>query len=247
MATLATLTPRRFEEAFQSAEYKAFKDAVGKSASDNRLVIKNNIVIMGKNKVPIPSFVSLDKLKAHLQDESLALFMKYQDLYDKITVSERPEKYRKDYEDTIQKLEDIKQILVEADAFVDKNNDANVDAPITTIEERIASNDALMQSTINSMADNVHVEKKKIQKILKLYKDNMGLHQRLAEAHDNMNMDYVIFDETSKGTSPGVKEESKPEQKIKGARKTMKGGKIDDIQRAAIKTLVKKLMIDKLL
>lgn len=243
-----------FEEAFQSPEYTNFKDAVTKSTSDNRLVIKNNSVVVGKTKVPIPSFVSMDKLRDMLVEESRVLNMKYQDLYDKITVSERPERYRKEYEDTIQKLEDIKQLLDDADAFVNERNASLVTAPIEEIEHRINRNMSTMQSTLDSMADNVHVEKKKIQTVLKLYKENMGLHQSLEDARNNLGMNYVIYehkssdkDVVSEKTSR-VKKEAKSQRSQKSRKSSaMSGGKIDEVQRAAIKTLVKKLMIDKLL
>lgn len=235
----------RFEEAFQSQEYTSFKDAVSKSTSDNRLVIKNNNVVVGKSKVPIPSFVNIEDLRALLEEESLTLYKKYQDLYDVITIAEKPERYRKDYEETVRKLEDIQEILAEAQSFIKEKNAMLVDAPIAEIEQRIKNNSASMASTLDSMSDNVHVEKKKIQKVLKLYKENMALYQKLEEAQNSVDMDYVIYDKGDKGGESAKTVESAPAKSVK--KKQVGGGKIDEVQRAAIKTLVKKLMIDKLL
>lgn len=237
-----------FEEATKKAEYVSFKEAVEKSATDSRLVIKDGILIVGKTKVPVPSFTSIDTLKTILEQERRKLYIELQDLYDIIIISDNPEKHRTKYEDTITKIETIDNTLDQAVEFVTTKNSEIVEKPIANIEHRIQSNKEHSEDIMRTIMDDIHLSKNRVQKALKLHHENMDLYQKLTDAKSAVELRHVIYQYLNTTNDAINTKSTNPlsNTKKKRAKDILVGGKLDNTQKAIIKEAVKKLMLGKL-
>lgn len=235
----------QFEDAIQSADYLAFTEAVMKSSADSRLAIKNNTVVIGKTKVKVPSFVSIEKLCDTLEQERRELYIKLQDLYDLIVISENPKKHKEAYEETMKKIESIDKVLEQATEHISEKNTARVFAPIESIAQKIQSNKEHARNILQNMRDDVHLNRGRVQKVVKLHHENMNLYNQLTEAHSAVEMNYVIYEQTAHHTS-SIEQSAKAQNVRKSSKEGLVGGRMNNVQKAAIKDAVKKLMLGKL-
>lgn len=222
-------------EMFQRPEYTAFKDVVVRSVSDNSVHIRNNTVIHGKTKVPIPPFVTLNTLQNELGKRKTALLMQYSDLYDKIIVSSNPTIFRKQYDTVVSDITSIDATMEEVIEYLEQENVHIVQMPINAIQEQVTKNQSRLDVLVQEIKDDVRVDRKKIKEVLQLHKENATLTQQYMEALSTPEKDYVIFslDSRSHLTEP----------------KSLKGGKQKSgIERnARIKKQAKKFMTKKLM
>lgn len=219
-------------EMFQNPEYTAFKDVVTRSVSDNAVHIRNNTVIYGKTKVPIPPFVTLDTLKNELGKRKTALLMEYSDLYDKIIISSNPTVYRKQYDTVVSDITSIDATLQEVMEYLEQENVNLIQMPINAIQDQVTKNQSRMDVLVEEIKNDVRVDRKKIKEVLQLHKEDATLMQQYMEALSTPEKDYVIFSLDS--TQP----------------KTLNGGgkKTKSVERnARIKHQAKKFMTKKLM
>jgi len=226
-------------EMFQSPEYTAFKDVVVRSVSDNALHIRNNTIIYGKTKVPIPSFVTLDTLKNELGKRKTILLMQYSDLYDKIIVSSNPTVYRKHYDNVVSDIASIDATIEEVMAYLEQENVNIIQIPVNAILEKVTSNQSRMDILVQEIKDDIRIDRKKIKEVLQLHKENTTLTQQYIEAVSAPQKNYVILSlDSSSPSSPSTEPKS-----LKGGK-----GKKENVDRnARIKQQAKKVMTKKLM
>jgi hypothetical protein len=233
-----------FRSKFQEREYDAFKDTVVKCANDTGMVIKQNNIIFGKSKVAVPSFVNIEKLREFLLVQKRTLLMQYDDLYQKVLSSERPEAFKKEYEAVVASINELDDMLKDADEVVDERNNDYVLAPVEELHTKIVTNQSSSESILRTMDEGIHVDLQKIKKVMKLHKDNMSLYQQLAEAKSVPDIDYLIWEDAVKTQTKSVKASN--QLKREKSAKVMKGGRLNEQQKNAIKNQVKKIMVEKL-
>lgn len=213
-----------FGDAFASAEYLAFRDAIAKVSLDNKLHIKGNHVIVGKNKYHVPNFVNYMEHIQHLETERAMLLMKYNDVYDKIIVADRPERYKSVFDELVKKINNIEVLIDELKTFISVKNQVRLQ---DTLQQQIDNNNQKALQMIENSKEAVVVDNALTRDILTLYKTNLSLHNSLSEAKHILPHDYVIV----------KKDQQTP-------RKTLKHTTLT--KRQKVKSAVKKLMVDKL-
>jgi hypothetical protein len=226
-------------EKFQSPEYTAFKDVVMRSVSDNALRIRNNTVIYGKTKVPVPPFVTLDTLNNELGKRKTLLFMQYSDLYDKIITSSNPAVYRKDYDNVVNDIASIDATMEEVMEYLEQENERIIQVPLNAIQEKVTMNQSRMDVLVQEIKNDIRVDRKKIKEVLQLHKENATYGQQYVEAVSVFEKDYVIL---SLDSSSSQSHSTEPKSLHGG-----KGKKKDIERNARIKQQAKKFMSKKLM
>lgn len=224
-------------EIFQSPEYTAFKDLLVRSVSDNGVYIKNNTIIYGKSKVPIPPFVTLNTLKNELGKRKTTLLMQYSDLYDKIIVSSNPAVYRKQYDNIVNDIASIDATIQEVVEYLEQENVGIVQMPVNAIQEKLTNNQSRMDILVQEIKDDIRIDRKKIKEVLQLHKENATLAQQYMDAVSVCEKDYVILSRRFLNSHS-----SEPDNQNGGK------GKIKNVDRnARIKQQAKKFMTKKLM
>ena len=213
-----------FGDAFNSAEYLAFKNAVSKVSLDNKLLIKDNHVVIGKTKYHVPNFVNYLEHIEYLEGERAILLMKYSDAYDRIIVSDRPERYKHAFDELVTKINNIEVLIDELKTFIETKNEVKLQ---DILKQQIADNNQKVSLLVEGSKDRIVIDTAIAKDALSLYKTNINLHNSLSEAKHVLPHDYVIV----------KKEQNTP-------RKTLKHTTLT--KRQKVKGVVKKLMIDKL-
>lgn len=222
-------------EMFQSPEYTAFKEVVIRSVSDNAVHIRNNAVIHGKSKVPIPSFITLETLKTELGKRKTTLLMQYSDLYDKIVISSNPVVFRKQYDAVVSDIASIDATLQEVMEYLEQENVNIVQMPISAILDKVANNQSRMDVLVQEIKDDVRVDRKKIKEVLQIHRENATLTQQYMEALSTPEKDYVILSLDSRSHPAEPKS-------LKGGKKTSGIERNARIKKQAKKIMTKKLM-----
>lgn len=237
-------------QAFESPEYFAFKDNLSKASLEKSVKIKKNHLVYGKNVKEVPSFRSVEYVINSLQASKTKLLLQLNDIYDRIIASSSPDMYKSQYETLIRAIEVIDAKIDEVDAFVSSQNEKLVYEPLRTIEHELETNKVKAESIIQSVQNDVHIDKSKITNLLAHHKKNVSLLQRLAEAQTAVEMDYIIWkEEPSKKTSSTSSSSSS--RKLSALLSTAKSNspkrtRLSSIKEQSIKNNVKQLMRDRL-
>lgn len=231
-------------EAFETPEYFAFKEYVGKASVDNSLKIKNNSIVYGKNIKEIPPFKSVEYVKNILQDKKLRLLLQLNDVYDAIVVSATPEMYKTQYDKLVTAIQVIDAKFDEIDAFIQHQNDVMVYEPISNIEHELENNQLTSSAIIQSVKDVVHVDKSKIKDLWVAHKARNNLYQKLAEANSATEMDYIVWpDEKTKDAKKSNKSSALLSSiGLEGTRRS----RLSSAKKQSIKNNVKQIMKEKL-
>jgi hypothetical protein len=235
-------------EAFESPEYFAFKDNLTKASLDKSIKIKNSHLVYGKNVKEVPSFKAVDDVKSSLQASKTKLLLQLNDLYDRIISAASPDMYKSQYETLIRAIEVIDAKIDEVDAFISSQNEKLIYEPLRTIEHELETNKVKAESIIQSVRNDVHIDKSKITNLLTHHKKNINLLQKLTEAKNAVEMDYIIWKDV---------ETSKPSKTSSSSRKltallstatssSPKRTRLSSIKKQSIKSNVKQLMKDRL-
>jgi hypothetical protein len=213
-----------YEDAFNTPEYSRFKDAIAKTSLDNKVIVKDNNIVFGKNKVSIPHFVNYLQHLEELQQERSVLLKAYSDVYDKIITADRPEKHKQSFNELVSKINSIEVLIDELQTFIHTKNQISLK---NTLQQEILTTNAKIDNLINGSRDNLVVDTGLLNEIVSLHKTNINLHASLNDAKHILPHDYVIV-----------------EKKHNLAGKPLKHTTLT--KRQKIKSTVKKLMIDKL-
>lgn len=213
-----------YEDAFNTPEYLRFKDAIAKISLDNKVIVKDNNIVYGKNKFSIPHFVNYLQHLEELQQESSVLLKAYSDIYEKIIIADRPEKYKQSFNELVSKINNVEVLIDELQTFIHTKNQTSLKD--TLQQEMHATNDKI-DNLINGSMDNLVVDTGLLKEIVSLHKTSINLHASLNDAKHILPHDYVIV-----------------EKKYNLAGKPLKHTTLT--KRQKIKSTVKKLMIDKL-
>jgi hypothetical protein len=216
-----------YEDAFSTPEYVAFKEAISKTSLDNRLHIKNNHISVGKLRFRIPNFVNA---KGHLEElelERSQLLMRYNDVYEKIVVADRPERYKQPFNDLVTKISNVEVLMDELQTFIQARNVVNIK---DNLQQELDANNIKWSTLIDNSTENIVVDNGTVKEVIALYKNNISLHNALNDAKHILPHDYIILEKKL------LKEEA--------SSKTLKHTTLT--KRQKVKSAVKKLMIDKL-
>lgn len=223
-ANSTSLARVHYEEEFSSPEYLTFRDAMSKVALENKVHVKDNFIVVGKNRYPVPNFVNYKEYINQLEKERSVLLMKYNDVYDKIVIAERPEKFKSMFDDLVTQINNIEVLIDEVITFIETRNKVRV---ADTLKQQIDGNNNHVTQLINNSKGSVVVDADITKNIISLYKANLNLHNSLDEAKHTLPHDYIIV----------KKEHSASHKALKHSTLT---------KRQKVKTVVKKLMVDKL-
>lgn len=226
MSSASSASPTRvnFDEEFNTPEYLSFREAMSKVALENRVHVKDNFVVVGKNKYDIPNFVNYQDYIHQLEKELSVLLMKYNDVYEKIVVAERPEKFKTMFDDLVTKISNTEILIDEVRTFIETRNKERI---ADKLKQQIDRNNDHANQLIQNSKESVVIDTDVTKQIVSLYKTNLSLYNSLNEAKHTLPHDYVI-----------VKKEPKATHKVLRHSTLTK--------RQKVKTAVKKLMIDKL-
>jgi hypothetical protein len=178
---------------FASVEYTNFKTLITKASSDNSIVIKKNHLIYGKQKVEIPSFKTVEDVIKVLEAEKTILLLKYNDLYEKIIISESPSAYKLAYNNVVERIGVIDNKIDEVIAYISDYHTKEVILPSVLLQEKIEYNKQRALNIISSLKDDVHIEKNKANDLLKIHKQNSQMQQELEEIVNKPIKNYVIW------------------------------------------------------
>jgi hypothetical protein len=213
-----------YDEEFTSPEYLAFREAMSKVALENRVHVKDNFIVVGKNRYNVPNFVNYQDYINQLEEERSVLLMKYNDVYERIVISERPDKFKSMFDDLVTKINNIEVLIDEVRTFIETRNKEHV---ADKLQQQIDGNNDHANQLIDNSKGSVVVDTAITKQIISLYKANLNLHNSLNEAKHTLPHDYIIV----------KKEQSAPRKALRHSTLT---------KRQKVKTAVKKLMIDKL-
>lgn len=227
-------------ERFNTPEYGKFRDMVSKSGLDSTLKIKNNKIVFGNNSVEIPYFKNITDVKEDLENTKQKLLLEFNDLYDKIIISDEPIIYRNRYNNVLQSIEQIDNMIDEIDTYILSVNEQKFFNPIKSIEQDIENNKNNCKFIIESTNDNVHIPKVAINKIVSAHNLSVKLEQKLKEAKEANEINYIIWDKPLKN------EIIENQSIVITKRKTSTTKKLTSAKKAVIKKATKHLMVEKL-
>jgi len=227
-------------ERFNTPDYFKFKDIVSKSGLDSTLKIRNNKVIFGNSSVEVPYFKCITDVKDELETRKQQLLLEFNDLYDKIIISDQPIIYKNKYNNTSQSIEQIEQMIDEIDSYIASVNEQKVFNPIKSIEQDIENNKNNCTFVVESTKDDVHIPKTAINKLVSAHQLNVKLEQKLKEAKEVSEINYIIWDKPLKA------EVVENETIVVTNRKTSSTKKLTSAKKAVIKKATKQLMVEKL-
>lgn len=227
-------------ERFNTPEYTKFREIVSKSGLDASLKIKNNKVIFGNTSVHVPFFKSVTDVKEELDEKKQKLLLEFNDLYDQIVISEEPMMYKNRYQNVLKEIEQIEVVTDEIDSYILSVNEQKVMKPISTLLQDIENNKNNTQYVIEGTKDNVHTPKKSISKLAFNHNTGVKLEQKLKEAKEVSEINYIIWDKPLKDDL------YETEKVIESKRKTSSTKKLTSAKKVVIKKATKKLMVEKL-
>lgn len=213
-----------FDEAFKTPEYLAFREAVAKLSLENKIHIKDNSLVVGKNRYAVPNFVNYQDYIDKLEKERTLLLMKYNDMYENMLIMDNPEKHKRPFEELVTKLNNIEVIIDELNTFINTKNQTRLQ---DKLKQQMDDNKHKTQALMGNIQNNIAMDNSVVKEVLSLYKKNLDLHNALGDAKHILPHDYVIV---------------KKEQQT--SRTALKHSTLT--KRQKVKTTVKKLMIDKL-
>lgn len=227
-------------ERFNTPEYMKFRDIVSKSGLDASLKIKNNKVVFGNSSVQVPFFQSVTTLKEELEGKKQKLLLEFNDLYEKIIISDEPIVYKNRYQNVSSNIEQIDVLIDEIDSYISSINEIKVHNPISVIEHEIEKNSNDMKYLVETTKDDVHISKKAINKLVVYHNNSIKLEQKLKEAKEVNEINYIIWDK------PLQSELVETEQVNLTYRKATSTKKLTPAKKVVIKKATKKLMIERL-
>lgn len=217
-------------EKFASQEYMSFKETVERSSLDNKLVIKNKHVVYGKQKVKVPNFVNAKRLIEFLEGERVKHLLEYNDIYQKILVSDKPQIFKSSYDKLVTTIANIEVLIDEIHAFVESRS---ADKRADTVGSKLKDVIDKAHNTAQALQANGVLDVVKVKQLVALFHESLQLHSTHIEAKQEPLQDYVIYDLPTKENHKVVST-SRPSKRT-GL--TMLG---------KVKPNIKKLMIDKL-
>lgn len=179
---------------FLTPEYNKFVELVKKSGGESTLQVINNRVVYGSSKAVVPTFRSVEDVKADLETRKVSLLLKVNDLYEKIITSDEPELYKSKYQSVVSQVQQIDMLIDEMDAYIANINEQKVTMPIAEAQAKLSSNKSNVQEVVNAIGGDVHVGKKNVKKLVGLHKDGVKLEADFAEAKSMGSMDYIIWE-----------------------------------------------------
>ena len=224
---------------FSSASYLEFKNIVSKAASDNSIKVKNNYVVYGKKKVKIPNFKSLDSALQLLNAEKVDLLRKYNDLYETIIISNTPEIYQNAYNNVINRIHSIDNLVDEIVAYLDERNTETIYKPLAIFTEEINNNRQVADNIIGFSSDNVHIEKQALKELVKIHKQYAILEAKIQDTLELPAMKYVIWEDED------TKKPIKIERSLLSVEQSAKVSSAKPSQASKSKPLTKKATIQK--
>lgn len=227
---------------FHTPEYTKFKEFVVKSANDGSLKIQNNHVEYGKQRTVIPAFLEAEALKEELENQRIALLMKYSDVYDKIVLTDQPILYRKQYESIVESIEQVDRQLDELTSFVQSMQEEKVGVPVQKLEEQLDMQRIQARNITEGLKGAIHIPQKKVQELAKLHKEVMTTQAKLDQAQLYPGVPYVIW----KKSSAGLQESATKQVKKSKVASAKSSGRLSEAKKTAIKASAKQVMVDKL-
>lgn len=224
-ATAASLAGK-----FSSPEYVSFKETVERASLDNKLVVKNKHIVFGKHKVQVPNFVSSKELIEYLESERVKYLLEYNDIYEKIIVSDKPQSFKASYEKLVTTISNLEILIDEIHTFIDgRNSHKRVDVVSSQLDD-VANkiHKISLELQANGVLDTI-----KVKDLILLFHEELKLHATLSDAKQEPYMDYVIYDLPSTN-----------KQSIVSTNRVSKRSGVTMLNK--VKPSVKKLMIDKL-
>lgn len=227
-------------ERFNTPDYSKFKEVVSKSGLDSTLKIKNNKVIFGNSSVEVPYFKNVVDVKTELEQKKQNLLLEFNDLYDKIIISDEPIIYRNKYNNVSQTIEQIELMIDEIDSYIQSVNESKIISSIRNIEQDIENNKTICKLLVDSAKDNVHIPKTSVNKLVSAHNLSVKLEQKLKEAKEVSEINYIIWDKP-------LKEEVKENESILVTKRQLSSTKkLTSAKKAVIKKATKQLMVEKL-
>lgn len=227
-------------ERFNTPDYIKFRDIVSKSGMDSTLKIRNNKIIFGNSSVEVPYFKNIKDVKEELENRKQTLLLEFNDLYDKIIVSDEPIIYKNKYNNVSQNIEQIELMIDEIDSYITSMNEQKLINPINTIEQAIENNKNNTRFAVESTKDSVHIPKTVINKLVSVHNLGVQLEQKLKEAKEANEINYIIWDKP-------LKAEVVENEVIKvPRRKTSTTKKLTPAKKTVIKKATKQLMVETL-
>lgn len=227
-------------ERFNTPDYMKFRDIVSKSGLDATLRIKNNKIMFGNSSVDIPYFKNVNNVIEELEEKKQKLLLELNDLYDKIIVSDEPIIYKNKYNNALQNIEQIDVMIDEITSYTSSINEQRIYNPIRIIEQDIEHNKDNSKFVVESVKDNVHIPKTAINKLVTAHNLGIKLEQKLKEAKEASEIDYIIWDK------PLKREVIENETIVVNKRKTSTTKKLTPTKKAIIKKATKQLMVERL-
>lgn len=227
-------------ERFNTPDYIKFRDIVLKSGLDSTLKIKNNKIHFGNTSIEIPYFKSITDVKDELENRKQKLLLELNDLYDKIIISNEPIIYKNKYNNVLQSIEQIELTIDEIDTYISSVNEQKVYNPIRSFEQEIENNKRNSKFVIESTSDSIHIPKAAINKLVSAHNLGVKLEQKLKEAKEATEINYIIWDKPLKA------EVVENEAIVIPKRKTSSLKKLTSAKKAVIKKATKQLMVEKL-
>jgi hypothetical protein len=164
--------------------------------------------------------------------------LKYNDLYEKIIISETPLVYKRAYNDVVEKISAIDNKIDEVMAYISDCYTKEVLFPSVSLQEKIEYNKQRALNIITSLQDDVHIEKGKANELLKIHKQNSQMHQELEEVLNKSIKNYIIWNDES-SINDNIKIESPKLRKTVNIVKAVKPlSKKATIQKKAKKALL---------
>lgn len=223
-------TATSLAEKFASPEYISFKETVDRASLDNKLVIKNQYVSYGKHKVKIPSFVNANAVIEYLEAERVKLLLEYNDVYEKIVVSDKPQAFKTSYEKLVTSISNLEILIEEIHAFIESRNVSNktdmVEVQLKELTTKISETASALQA--NGVFDAV-----KVKQLVNLFHEGTRLHNAHIEAQNEPYFNYIIYDMPTN-----------EKQKVVSASKASKRSGLTLLNK--VKPSIKNLMINKL-
>jgi hypothetical protein len=223
-------TATSLAEKFASQEYISFKETVDRASLDNKLVIKNQHVTYGKHKVKIPNFVNANEVIEYLEAERVKHLLDYNDVYEKIIVSDKPQAFKTSYEKLVTLISNLEVLIDEIHAFIESRNVSNktdiVERQLKDVATKISETASVLEA--NGVFDTI-----KVKQLVNLFHEGTRLHNAHIEAQHEPYFDYVIYDLPTK-----------EKQKVVSASKASKRSGLTMLSK--VKPTIKNLMIDKL-
>jgi hypothetical protein len=227
-------------ERFNTPDYEKFRDIVSKSGLDGSLKVRNNKIVFGSSSIKIPYFKSTSDVKEELELKKQKLLLEFNDLYDKIIISEEPIIYRNRYQNVSKSIEQIDLMIDEIDSYISTVNEEKINNPISKILQEIQNNKNNTQYAIEGTKDNVHIPKSVINKVVAYHNTGVKLEHKLKEAKDVNETNYIIWDKPLKDDIYETQEV------LVSSKKSSSTKKLTSAKKVVIKKATKKLMVEKL-